>query len=603
MNNGSECSTSGNPLAQFTKHSAEDRSLQHERVGGPQGQHPMSMRTQGPGMSAEDQQMMERFNQQQQAGGVPPQAYQFEQMHRELNNMQQMGPGGGPGGPAQANWAQDFKSANSSGVSMNPHTAGQQENRAWANEFGTPPQVHSPAPQMNSMNTMNSGFMPRFGGGGGGGMFMQQQRPMMQQPQPTQAKVQELDSKQWEDQFRQIEEQDKQEESKGKEKVEQDDGHYQKTSEIVVDEDGEEFQVEYEEGDFENVWEKIKSQVLDGEDWTSKDAWDRDFDEFTTNRPDFGDYLFEESNPYMAEQDPYSMGVELMEQGAKLSNAALCFEAAVQKDANHVDAWARLGAAQAQNEKEGPAIRALERCIQLDPGNLNALMNLSVSYTNEACENAAYATLEKWCSMKYPDTTSQARTQEPKLGNEDRFQLHSRVTELFIRAAQLSPDGASIDADVQVGLGVLFYGNEEFEKAIDCFNAALTVRPEDALIWNRLGATLANSSRSEEAIDAYYKALELRPAFVRARYNLGVSCINIGCYHEAAQHLLAALSLHKTDDKPAGVNGDDEDVLHNQSTNLYETLRRVFLAMERRDLVEKVGNGMNVDDFRGEFDF
>lgn len=91
-------------------------------------------------------------------------------------------------------------------------------------------------------------------------------------------------------------------------------------------------------------------------------------------------------------------------------------------------------------------------------------------------------------------------------------------------------------------------------------------------MWNRLGATLANSGRSEDAIDAYHKALELRPSFVRARYNLGVSCINIGCYQEAAEHLLGALSMHKrsVEDAEEGVN---------VSSNLWETLRKTFIMM------------------------
>lgn len=581
MNGGAECSTSRNPLMQFTKHSGADRSLQHEWMG-PQSQQQTSMRTHYQAMSGDDQRMLENFQQ----GQAAQQVFNFDAMRNEVGAIHQQQPQ-----KSVPSWVNDFREDPEQfrTRSVSPQINGPVDADArWKSEFSQPMVVeHMAATPAMFSQRYTPQMSPMYANGRMGPMAGVGQQ-ISQQTSASSSRIVELDDDKWEDQFKQIEQQ-----SKGKEKEDKnamaDDTDEGRAMEEALS----------KEEQFENIWDRIKSQILDhADEWAQQNqdnAWDRDFDEYTTSRPDFGEYEFEENNPYLAEPDPYTIGVELMDSGSKLSIAALCFEAAVRKSPEHIEAWNRLGAAQAQNEKEDPAIRALERCIKLDPGNLSALMNLSVSYTNEGYENAAYVTLEKWLSTKYPDIVDKARSQEPKLGNEDRFELHSRVTELFIRAAQLSPDGANMDADVQVGLGVLFYGNEEYTKAIDCFNAALTVRPDDPLLWNRLGATLANSDRSEEAIDAYYKALQLRPSFVRARYNLGVSCINIGCYKEAAQHLLSALYLHKTD--------LPDDVVANQSTNLYETLRRVFLSMERRDLVEKVGPQMNLDEFRQEFDF
>ena len=400
---------------------------------------------------------------------------------------------------------------------------------------------------------------------------------------------------------------------------------------------------EFEHLDFESVWRRIQAETGDARSMMDdgeygmhlggefNDTWGN-FDSNFHDRfqdPQMGNYVFEEDNPFSATKDPFDEGIGIMNEGGNLSLAALAFEAAVQRDPQHVQAWCQLGSAQAQNEKESPAIRALEQAIKLDPNNLSALMGLAISYTNEGYDSTAYRTLERWVSTKYPQIISPNNlTPAGDFGFTDRHILHEKVTAQFIRAAQLSPDGEHMDPDVQVGLGVLFYGAEEYGKAVDCFEAALastesgtTNEPHQAhLLWNRLGATLANSGRSEEAIAAYEKALTLNPNFVRARYNLGVSCINIGVLPQAAQHLLGALSMHRVVERegmqrvkevigedPGSSTIDEDDVERmmgmNQSTNLLETLRRVFNSMGRRDLMEKVEERMDIEQFRGEFDF
>lgn len=101
----------------------------------------------------------------------------------------------------------------------------------------------------------------------------------------------------------------------------------------------------------------------------------------------------------------------------------------------------------------------------------------------------------------------------------------------------------------------------------------------------------------EEAISAYRKALDLRPTFTRAIYNLGVSCLNIGCYHEAAEHLLAAIQGQATREqmgKREGDLGPDDD----GSANLWHTLRRAFLCDSKHDLAEQAQPGTDLEVFR-----
>jgi peroxin-5 len=579
-------------------------------------------------------QMMNEFMQQNAQlpqGPGPASPFAMEQMRRELERAQHSG------SPA---WAAEFDpgmQAPQMGPSMQKQPAFNPAEFAKFQQMNAAARTASPVaadqPSMmggyqRPMMGMGMGGMGMGMGGMGMGMGMMPQnysQQNMQQPAQSSAKgkerLVELNDQDWEAHFAELEKTDQ-----NLDALDAEANKHIEAELNEMDRSVDEF------GDFEDIWKGIQAETEYARQLANEEGHMGDLDQWegfdglnthSVRDPAMGDYLFEQENLFSKVSNPFEEGVKIMEEGGNLSLAALAFEAAVQKDPNHIAAWVRLGESQAQNEKETPAIRALEHALKQDPSNLEALMGLAVSYTNEGYESTAYRTLERWLATKYPSLIKEPLSSDAEMGFTDRHLLHEKVTNLYIQAAQLSPTGEQMDPDVQVGLGVLFYGVEEYDKAVDCFGAALASTESGVsnsssqlhLLWNRLGATLANSGRSEEAIDAYSRALALRPNFVRARYNLGVSCINIGCFTEAAQHLLGALAMHKVveregKEKAREVVGEgvsdsqlDNMIHQNQSTNLYDTLRRVFGQMGRRDLADIVGPGMDIDQFRGEFEF
>ncbi|XP_071198543.1 PEX5-related protein-like isoform X2 [Salvelinus alpinus] len=304
-------------------------------------------------------------------------------------------------------------------------------------------------------------------------------------------------------------------------------------------------------------------------------------------------YYFHMDNPYKDWPNAFEEGLRKSKEG-DLPNAVLLLEGAILQDPQDSEAWQVLGTTQAENENEQAAIVSLQRCLELHPNNLQALMALAVSLTNtgmrqDACEallrwlrhNSKYKHLLKGKSHLAGSPGSQRRMSRVSTVGRYESSLLPEVKDLFLEAAQHNRD---TDPDLQTGLGVLFNISAEFNKAVEAFNAALTVRPEDYLLWNRLGATLANGDRSEEAVEAYTRALELQPGFIRSRYNLGISCINLGAHREAASNFLTALSLQR--------KSRSQQLSHQvMSGNIWAALRIALSMMDQPELFQAANIG------------
>ncbi|KAH9002058.1 peroxisome targeting signal receptor [Lactarius hatsudake] len=325
-------------------------------------------------------------------------------------------------------------------------------------------------------------------------------------------------------------------------------------------------------------WEAEFNQLMNAQreegEWeystSMQRAWDEGVaadldDSFTHNMkfdheglPILDPYVFEQNNKYLdpssSTQSPLALAKQMLEHNASLSEVALLLEAAIQKGElgeGGYEAWILLGETRNMDEREEAGMKALTEGVRIaEEAGAAGMGMLTVPVPPEA-QNSL--TRSSWHS-------------------------HNVVTEAFLTVARTQHAQGVIDPDVQLALGVLFYTNGAYDRAKDCFESALSVRPTDYLLWNRLG-----SARTAEA-------LILRPTYTRAIYNVGVACLNIGAHKEAAEHLLSALSMQET-------TGD-------KSKQLWQTLRRAFIAMERKDLADLTNDDPSLDVFRSEgFEF
>ncbi|VDK27831.1 unnamed protein product [Gongylonema pulchrum] len=213
-----------------------------------------------------------------------------------------------------------------------------------------------------------------------------------------------------------------------------------------------------------------------------------------------GTYVFEQNNPYLHEANAFENGLQALRDGL-LAKAILYFEAAVQQNSQHFEVClVKL------------AVAAL--CI------------------NKAMEEKALDILEQWVKSHPMAHLIMSKREAVPENSFESLLTRAKKVEHLIR--ELSAKSAAMDRSVfHNALSLVFHITNEYDRAAEEIRAAIACNPEvrwDSVLWNRLGATLANGAHAAEAVDAYGKALRICPGYTRARYNLGIACTHLKNY-------------------------------------------------------------------------
>lgn len=304
--------------------------------------------------------------------------------------------------------------------------------------------------------------------------------------------------------------------------------------------------------------------------WLNGDEGMANMENIWGSGPKNAEYKFQDDNPFLDSANPLAEAQRLLMEGRD-REALMALEAEVQRNPESSEGWRLLGQLYAELDQDVEAIQCLRKGHEVDPYNLDSLLALGVSCTNELDQLPALRYMRMWIE-NHEDHQVLVEGIDPPADYEYEA-WRQQVTMLFNRAAEASP----LDADVFVALGVMENINRNYESAIRSLATACRLRPNDHTCWNKLGATLANSGKSEQAVIAYHQGLQLKPNYARSWSNLAIAHANLGQHSDAARFYLSSLVL----------NPDATHIwnfLHSAVLNMGGAAGNAFEAIEKRDL-------------------
>ena len=115
---------------------------------------------------------------------------------------------------------------------------------------------------------------------------------------------------------------------------------------------------------------------------------------------------------------------------------------------------------------------------------------------------------------------------------------------VFVNAQEQAPPAELTEFQVLMIAGAAAMQNGDFEAALEAFDDALGLEPDDLIARSQVGRALLELGNSDEALPLLSQAAQLGPDLFVTQFNLGTALLRVGQHQEAIDWLRAASQLN-----------------------------------------------------------
>jgi tetratricopeptide (TPR) repeat protein len=244
----------------------------------------------------------------------------------------------------------------------------------------------------------------------------------------------------------------------------------------------------------------------------------------------------------------------------KINDSATTLHGDIEKNETDSDVWYEKAYGLSNLGKNEEAIKYLDKALEIDPNNANALTSKGLALYNLGNYQEA---------VKYHDKALEINPNGgPALNNKGLalygLGKYDEALEYYDRALEIDPNGGPA-ALLLSNKGLAFEKLGKHQEAIKWCDKALEINPNNGEALSTKGSAFYNLGKFEEALEYCDKALEINAKYVDVLNTKGSALYMLGKYEEALEYY----------DKALEIDPNNADILSNKGFAVDELGKRV----------------------------